>query len=72
LSRALSFGLLDILTLPSRQGIANRRIEVAHLRLSSDVVDQVTRVRQAWVRAVAAQQTLQYAKQVYESAAASA
>jgi len=72
LSRALSFGLLDILTLPSRQGIANRRIEAAHLRLSSDVVDQVTRVRQAWVRAVAAQQTLQYAKQVYESAAASA
>lgn len=72
LNRALSFGLLDILTLPSRQGIANRRIEVAHLRLSSDVVDQVTRVRQAWVRAVAAQQTLQYAKQVYESAAASA
>ncbi|HQR85371.1 MAG: transporter [Burkholderiales bacterium 35-55-47] len=72
LNRTLSFGLLDILTLPSRQGIANRRIEVAHLRLSSDVVDQVTRVRQAWVRAVAAQQTLQYAKQVYESAAASA
>ena len=72
LSRALSFGLLDILTLPSRQGIANRRIEAVHLRLSSDVVDQVTRVRQAWVRAVAAQQTLQYAKQVYESAAASA
>ena len=72
LNRALSFGLLDILTLPSRQGIANRRIEAAHLRLSSDVVDQVTRVRQAWVRAVAAQQTLQYAKQVYESAAASA
>lgn len=31
LNRALSFGLLDILTLPSRQGIANRRIEVAHL-----------------------------------------
>jgi outer membrane protein TolC len=42
------------------------------LRLTSDVVDQVTRVRQAWVRAVAAQQTLKYAKQVYDSAEAGA
>lgn len=72
LGRALSFGLLDILTLPSRQGIATRRIETAQLRLTSDVVDQVTRVRQAWVRAVAAQQSLQYARQVYDSASASA
>lgn len=72
LNRALTFGLLDILTLPSRQGIATRRIEVAQLRLTGDVVDQVTRVRQAWVRAVAAQQSLQYARQVYDSASASA
>ncbi len=42
------------------------------MRLTSDVVDQVTRVRQAWVRAVAAQQTLKYAKQVYDSAEAGA
>ena len=72
LGRALSFGLLDLLTLPARHGIATRRIEQTQLRLTSDVVDQITRVRQAWVRAVAAQQTLQYAKQVYESAEAGA
>jgi outer membrane protein TolC len=72
LGRALSFGLLDILTLPSRQGIANRRIEQSQLRLTSEVVDHVTQVRQAWVRAVAAGQTLQYAQQVYASAEASA
>lgn len=72
LGRALSFGLLDLLTLPSRQGIANRRIEQAQLRLTSEVVDQVTRVRQAWVRAVAAGQVLQYAQMVYTSAEASA
>ncbi len=48
LSRSLSFGLLDLLTLPARQGIATRRIETAQLRLTSDVVEQVTRVRQAW------------------------
>ncbi len=72
LGRALSFGLLDLLTLPSRYGVATRRIEQSQLRLTSDVVDQVTRVRQAWVRAVAAQQSLQYAKQVYDSAEAGA
>ncbi|PUE58552.1 transporter [Limnohabitans curvus] len=72
LSRALSFGLLDVLTIPARQGIAERRIEQSQLRLTSEVVDHVTRVRQAWVRAVAAQQSLAYAKQVLESAEASA
>ena len=72
LNRALSFGLLDVLTLPARQGIAQRRIEQAQLRLTGEVVDHVTRVRQAWVRAVASQQTFAYAQQVFESAEASA
>ena len=72
LGRALSFGLLDLVTLPTRYGVATRRIEQSQLRLISDVVDHVTRVRQAWVRAVAAQQMLQYAKQVYDSAEAGA
>lgn len=72
LGRALSFGLLDILTLPARAGIAERRIEQAQLRLSAEVVDRVTQVRQSWVRAVAAQQTLGYARQVLESAEAGA
>ena len=72
LGRALSFGLLDLLTLPTRYGVATRQIELSQLRLTGNVVDQVTRVRQAWVRAVAAQQTLQYAKQVYDSAEAGA
>lgn len=72
IGRALTFGLLDVLTLPARQGIADRRLEQAQLRLSSDVIDQVTSVRQAWVRAVAAEQTLAYARQVYDTAEASA
>jgi outer membrane protein TolC len=42
------------------------------LQLGSDVVDHVTQVRQAWVRAVAAQQALHYAAQVQQSAEASA
>jgi len=72
ITRALSFGLLDILTLPARQGIAERRIEQSQLKLTGEVLDQVTKVRQAWVRAVAAQQKLTYAQQVYEAAEAGA
>ena len=72
LGRALSFGLLDLLTLPSRQGIARRQIDQSQLRLASEVVDQITQVRQAWVRAVTAQQTFAYAQQVLASAEASA
>jgi len=71
LGRALSFGLLDVLTLPARQGIASLRIEQSQLRLTSEVIDQVTKVRQAWVRAVTAEQTFQYAQQVFASAEAS-
>jgi outer membrane protein TolC len=72
IARALAFGLLDLLTLPARQDIAEHRIEQSQLRLAGDVVDQVTQVRQAWVRAVAAQQVLRYAQQVYASAEAGA
>lgn len=72
LGRALSWGLLDVLTLPARHNMAQRRIEQAQLRLASDVVDHLTQVRQAWVRAVAAQQLHHYAQQVLENAQASA
>jgi outer membrane protein TolC len=72
LGRTLSFGLLDLLTLPSRKAIADHRIAQSRVRLTSDVVDQVTQVRQAWVRAVASRQNLQYAQQVYRSAEAGA
>ncbi|HEX4844255.1 MAG TPA: TolC family protein [Limnobacter sp.] len=72
LGRLLSFGLLDLLTLPARQGIAQREVDRAQLQLTSSVVEQVTQVRQAWVDAVAAQQALQYAQQVFESAQTSA
>ncbi len=72
LGRVLSFGLLDLLTLPQRYAIAQRGIAQSQLRLSSDVIEQVTQVRQAWVKAVAAQQSLNYARQVVDSAQAGA
>lgn len=72
LGRLLSFGLLDLLTLPRRQEISRGQVAQAKVQLSANVVEQVTQVRQAWVRAVAAQQTLHYANQVNSTAQASA
>jgi outer membrane protein TolC len=72
LNRFFSFGLLDLITLPQRSAIANHRVEQAQIRMTAEVVDQVTRVRQAWVRAVAAEQSYKYAGQVLASAEASA
>ncbi|ODV00130.1 MAG: transporter [Rubrivivax sp. SCN 70-15] len=72
IGRSLAFGLLDVLSVPARQGVARRRIDQSQLRLTSNVLDLVTQVRQAWVRAVAAGQTLEYARQVFDSAEAGA
>jgi outer membrane protein TolC len=72
LGRLLSVGLLDLLTLPKRYATAQLRMQAAQVRLTSDVVAHVTQVRQAWVRAVAAQQHAIYAQQVVDSADASA
>ena len=72
LGRILSFGLLDLLTLPRRQAIAQSQVAQATVQLSANVVEQVTQVRQAWVRAVASSQVLQYASQINTTAEASA
>jgi outer membrane protein TolC len=72
LGRLLSIGLLDLLTLPRRQAISRNQVAQAKTQLSATVVDQVSQVRQAWVRAVASRQVLQYAEQVNQSAQASA
>jgi outer membrane protein TolC len=72
IARLLSFGLLDVVTLPSRSSAAQQRIVLAQLRLTSEAIEHITDIRQAWVRAVAAEQTLAYAKQVSGIAEASA
>ncbi len=72
LGRILSFGLLDVLTLPQRKVLAEQRMAGLQLQLSSAVVAQLSEVRTAWVIAVAAKQSLAYAAQVNDSAAASA
>jgi outer membrane protein TolC len=71
IERTLAFGLLDLLTLPQRYSLAQRNIERSRVTLTADVVEQVTKVRRAWINAVAAQQNHVYARQVLESAEAS-
>jgi outer membrane protein TolC len=72
IGRMLAVGLLDVLTLPQRGRVAQSREAHIQLQLTSDIVEQATKVRQAWVMAVADQQSLAYAKQVLDSAEASA
>lgn len=72
IGRLLSFGVVDLILLPRRMSIARSQGVQAQIQLTTTVVDQVTQVRQAWVRALAAQQLLQYAEQVKQSAEASA
>ena len=72
IGRLLSFGLVDLLLWPQRAALSRSQADLTRLRLTGAVVDQVTQVRQAWVRAVAAQQLQQYAVQVQEAAEASA
>jgi outer membrane protein TolC len=70
--RLLSFGLLDLISWPQRQALAQSRSAQVRLELAGAVVDLAAEVRRTWVRAVAAEQTLQYAGQVREAAEASA
>ncbi len=72
LSALLSFGLLDVFTLPARQRRARSEMARAQITLTSDVVSHITSVRQSWIKAISAEQRLQYAQQVYDSAEASA
>lgn len=72
IGRLLSFGLVDLLTLPQRQVISRNQVAQARTQLSINVVEQVNLIRQSWVRAVAARQLLSYTEQVYRSAEASA
>lgn len=72
LNRLLSFGLLDLLLLPQKMAISRSQIAASKVQLSANVIEQVTQIRQAWTRAVAAQQLLTYADQIKRTAEAGA
>lgn len=72
IGRALSVSVFDLLLLPARLRTADFQQQQLQLRLASDVVQTATTARQNWVRAVAAQQSVQYFEQVKVAADASA
>jgi outer membrane protein TolC len=72
IGRVLSFSVLDLLLLPSRQRLADYQQQATRLTLATSVVQAATEARQAWVGAVAAQQSVQYSEQVKAAADASA
>jgi outer membrane protein TolC len=72
ITRAIAFSIYDLLLLPSRLRLAEYRQQQLRLQMSGDVVKAALDARTAWVRAVAAQEVLQYAVQVKAAADASA
>ena len=72
ITRALSVSLLDLLLLPARLRLADYQQQATRFSLAASVVQAASEARQAWVNAVASQQSAQYAQQVKATADASA
>ena len=72
IGRMLSVSVLDLVFLPARMRAADQRQQQLRWRLASDIVAAATEARQAWIRAVAAQQAAVYAEQVKAAAEAAA
>lgn len=72
IGRMLSIPVLDFLLLPARLRLADFQQQQVRLKLGGDVVQAALDARQAWVRAVAAEQALRYFEQVKVAADASA
>lgn len=72
IGRMLSFSVFDLLLLPARMRAADYQQQQLRLRAAGDVVQAAADARQAWVRAVAAQQSAIYAEQVKAAADAGA
>ncbi len=72
IGRMLGIPLGSLLLLPARMRLADFRQQQTRLQLAGDAAEAAIGARQAWVRAVAAQQSLRYVEQVKAAADASA
>ena len=72
IERTLTFNLLSLITAPLAGRIEARRYEQTKLLVSNEALKVAADTRRAWVEAVAANQSAEYAGQVEESAQASA
>ena len=72
ITRSLSFGLLDLLTLPTRSRLNDTQQTQLRLSLAHAVLRTAAQARLGWVRAVAARQTAAYDRDVLDAAKATA
>jgi len=72
IERLLRFDLLGLLTLPWRAQWAGQQAELARLGAAQDVVRLAADTQRAWIRAVAARQSLLYQRDVLDAAQAGA
>lgn len=69
---ALTFPIIDLLTIPLRTKIEGRRFEEVKLAVAGRVVETAIETRKAYVQAVAAEETVRYMEQVKTAAEAGA
>jgi len=72
IDRALQVSLLDLILLPERRRLADAQQLQHRLRSAGDTVQTATAARLAWIDAVAAQESLQYALRAQQAASAGA
>jgi len=72
IDRVLSFNIMQLLTMPLATKITAQRFERAKLSVSAEMLSVAAETRRAYYGAVAAQEAIQYAEQVKESAEAGA
>ncbi|MGD9774146.1 MAG: TolC family protein, partial [Diaphorobacter sp.] len=70
IERQLSFGLVDVITLPWRTRWLGWQMEQATLAAAQDVLRLASDTRRAWLRAVAARQVLAAHERMHEAAEA--
>jgi outer membrane protein TolC len=68
---ALTFPIVDLLTMPLRTRIEARRFEQVKLAVAGQVLSVATGTRKAWIDAVAAEERVRYLEQVKLAAEAS-
>ena len=72
IERSLSFGLIDLVTLPWRARWQAQTLQQATLSAAEEVARRSTEARRAWITAVAAQQVLAAHERMHEAAEAGA
>ncbi|SFD09309.1 TolC family protein [Massilia yuzhufengensis] len=64
IERAVSIDVAGLLTMPLRRRMETRRFEAARLSVAGAIEGHALATRKAWIEAVAAQESLAYARQV--------